>query len=180
LPRRYLLYVGTDRPHKNLDRLISAVVRYRETAGDGIVLVVAGPPQRRVDPRADTAAVRFLGRVPDEDLPALYAGAQLFVTASAEEGFGFPVLEAMACGTPVACSDSPALVELTADAAVVFPPVDTGAIAAAIAEVLDRRSELARRGLARAGAYSPARTAALIADVYAEALERPSRWRYHP
>jgi glycosyltransferase involved in cell wall biosynthesis len=102
------------------------------------------------------------------------------VTASAQEGFGFPVLEAMACGTPVACSDTPALVELTADAAVRFPASDAGAIAAAIAEALARRAELARRGLARAAAYSPARTAALTADVYTEALDRPSRRRYHP
>ena len=86
----------------------------------------------------------------------------------------------MACGTAVACSTAPALVELTGDAAVRFAPADVSAMSAAIAEGLDRGDELARRGRARAAAYSPARTAALTAEVYREALERSSRWRYHP
>jgi glycosyltransferase involved in cell wall biosynthesis len=89
----------------------------------------------------------------------------------------------MACGTAVACSDAPALVELTGDAAVRFPAIDVGAggMAAAIAEGLDRRDELAQRALARATAYSPARTAASTVDVYREALDRPpSSTRYHP
>ncbi|HEX2273580.1 MAG TPA: glycosyltransferase family 1 protein [Acidimicrobiales bacterium] len=180
LPHRYLLYVGTDRPHKNLARLTAAVARYRATASDDIVLLVAGPREGRVAAGADTAAVRFLGRVPDDDLPALYAGAQLFVTASSAEGFGFPVLEAMACGTAVACSDTPALVEVTGDAAVRFATAEPPAIAGAIVEAMECRAELARRSLARAAAYSPARTAALTAEVYREALDRPSRWRYHP
>jgi glycosyltransferase involved in cell wall biosynthesis len=175
LPRRYLLYVGTDRPHKNLARLASAVARYRATAGDDISLVAAGPRSER-----PLSGVRFLGRVPDEDLPALYAGAELFVSASSAEGFGFPVLEAMACGTPVACSSAPALVELTGGAAVRFAADDEAAIAAAVAEGLDRRQELGRRSLARAATYPPARTAALTADVYREALDRPPGWRYHP
>jgi alpha-1,3-rhamnosyl/mannosyltransferase len=175
LPSRYLLYVGTDRPHKNLAGLVSAVGRYRAAVGDDVALVVAGARSER-----SIEGVRFLGRVPDEDLPGLYAGAQLFVSASSDEGFGFPVLEAMACGTAVACSDTPALAELTDDAAVRFPADDHAAIAAAIAEAIDRRDELSRRGMARAAAYPPSRTAALTAEVYREALARPFPWRYHP
>lgn len=177
LPPRYLLYVGTDRPHKNLAGLVSGFGRYRRTADGDVVLAMAGPTADRRPP----AAVRFLGRVSDDDLAALYAGARLFVSASTEEGFGLPVLEAMACGTGVVCSDAPALAELTGDAAVRFPATDTQAMAVAIAEGLARRDELARRGLARAAGYSPARTAALTVELYEEALGRaPSRKRYHP
>ena len=189
LPARYLLYVGTDRPHKNLPRLVEGFGRYRRSAADDIVLVLAGLRDPRFSPAPARAvadhglgeAVRFLGRVADDDLPALYAGAELFVSPSLEEGFGFPVLEAMACGAAVACSTAPALVELAGDAAVLFPPDDAGSMAAAIAEGLDRQVELRRRGSTRARLFSLARCAAGTAEVYREALDRPpSPWRYQP
>lgn len=189
LPPRYLLYVGTDRPHKNLVRLVDGFSRYRRAAADDIMLVVAGPrherfsdgPTRAVAEHGVADAVRFLGRVADDDLPALYAGAELFVSPSLEEGFGFPVLEAMACGSAVACSTAPALAELAGDAAVLFPARDAGAIATAIAEGLDRQGELRRRSLARARSFPLAGAAARTAEVYREALDGPpSRWRYQP
>ena len=95
----------------------------------------------------------FLGPVREEDLPALYSGARAFVFPSLYEGFGLPPLEAMACGTPVACSDIPSLRETAGDAALLFDPKDPGAIAAALDRLLTDaalREDLHERGLRRA------------------------------
>jgi len=106
--------------------------------------------------------VQRLGHVPDADLPALYAGAELFAYPSLYEGFGLPVLEAMACGTPVLTSNLSSLPEVAGEAAFYVDPVDTGDIARALAAAIGdpaRRRELAELGLMRAARFSWADTA---------------------
>jgi alpha-1,3-rhamnosyl/mannosyltransferase len=162
-----LLFVGSNKPHKNLVRLIEAWARLqprRET------LVVAGPwdprypeARRRVEELGLGGAVRFVGHVSDVELAALYGAATLCVVPSEWEGFGLPALEAMACGTAVACSHAGALPEVVGDAALLFDPLDVDAIAAAIRVLLDdadRRVELTRRGLERVRQFSWERAAA--------------------
>jgi alpha-1,3-rhamnosyl/mannosyltransferase len=109
--------------------------------------------------------------VPERLLPALYGGASLFVFPSLYEGFGLPVLEAMACGTPVACSTTPALAELVGQAGYLFDPLDVSEMAANLRELLADeagRQELTDRGLKRAAAFSWERVAKATLAVYQE------------
>jgi glycosyltransferase involved in cell wall biosynthesis len=164
LPSEYLLFVGTVEPRKNLTRLAEAI----QHLPDALPLVVAG-----ADGWGDAAAeitgdVRFLGFVPDADLPALYAGALVFCYPSEREGFGLPVLEAMAQGTPVVTSLGTSTEEVAAGAAVLVDPFDSADIARGIVEALARRDELAVRGRRRATFASWERTAALTASAYGE------------
>ena len=160
----YVLAVGTLEPRKNLDRLVDAF----ERAGlNGTRLVVTG--QRgwgNVDPRG--RSVEWLGFVPDEELARLYRGALCVAYVSAYEGFGLPVLEAMACGAPVVAARSGAAPEVAADAAVLVDPLDDDAIAAGLVEAIDRADELRERGLARARAFDWKRVAQQTVDVYLE------------
>lgn len=169
----YLLYVGTNKPHKNLARLILAYSRLHCSAPP---LVIAGPLDERY-PHAQQLAesqrlgnrVRFLGRVPEADLPDLYRNATLFVFPSLAEGFGFPALEAMAFGAPLICSDIPALRELAGDAALYFVPERIDSVTQALAEGLARpelRHALRERGLARARAFSWQAAAEQTVGVY--------------
>ena len=121
-----------------------------------------------------TARVRFLGPVAEADLPALYAAAAVFVFPSRYEGFGFPVLEAMACGTPVACSNVSSLPEIAGDAALHFDPDDANAIAQAIQRLLEETSlcaDLQARGLAQAARFTWEHTAALTLSSYRKLLQ---------
>jgi alpha-1,3-rhamnosyl/mannosyltransferase len=173
LPERYALYVGTNRPHKNLTRLIEAWALLQPRPDS---LVVAGPwdarypeARRRSQELGLDERVRFVGAVGETDLPALYTGARLFVFPSECEGFGLPVIEAMACGTPVACSDARSLVELAGDAALLFSPRSAESIAAAVGRLLDDpglRADLSRHGRARAGQLTWAEAARRTLDVY--------------
>jgi alpha-1,3-rhamnosyl/mannosyltransferase len=161
-------------------RLLEAFARYRRQSAEDIALVLAGysagRPTADLRPVADrlgvTGAVRGLGAVSDGDLADLYACAALFVLPSLREGFGLPVLEAMASGTPVACSYDPALRELAGDAAVYFDPFDVAAMASAIAAALHEEPDRGERGLARARLFPWRRTAELTLDVYREAAAR--------
>jgi glycosyltransferase involved in cell wall biosynthesis len=177
LPERYVLYVGSNKPHKNLVGLVRAFARL---CGNGeaadVALLVAGPWDGRY-PEAKLAAeregiaarVRFLGPVPDADLPALYGAAAVFAFPSEYEGFGLPVLEAMACGTPVVCGRTSSLAELVADAALLVDPLDVEALGEALARGLadeGLRAALRQRGLARAAAFSWERTAAETLSIY--------------
>jgi len=173
LPERYVLYVGSNKPHKNLVRLVAAWARLQPQA---LQLVIAGPWDRRYREARLHAeklglgdAVRFLGAVEEADLPALYSGATLFVFPSEYEGFGLPVLEAMACGVPVACAAVGNLPELAGQAALLFDPWSVDAIAQAIRELLndpDRRAELTRLGLERAAQFTWEETARRTVSVY--------------
>ncbi len=175
--RPYLLWVGVAQPRKNLATLYEAFSRLVATSDLPHQLVVAGPSgwsgndgaatRRRLGPR-----VRVVGAVPAGDVAALLAGADLFVFPSRHEGFGLPVLEAMAQGTAVACSDIPALREVVGDAARLVDPDDIDAWVVVLEQLLEHdeaRHRLAALGPVRAAAFSWERCAAATAAVYAEA-----------
>jgi glycosyltransferase involved in cell wall biosynthesis len=182
LPPRYVLYFGSNKPHKNVRRLIQAFAQANlQSPTSSIQLVIAGHWDERY-PEAKHATerlglqdvVRFLGPVQDADLPALYGGAELFVFPSEYEGFGLPVLEAMACGTPVVCSNRSSLPEVAGDAALLCDPHDVEALARAIEQALadrDLRSALQQRGLNRAAQFSWGQTAQQTQQVYRSLLE---------
>ena len=152
----YILSVGTLQPRKNYVRLLQAFAQIRRDSGLPHHLVIAGGPGWLYEPIyqaiQDLAlgdSVHLLGYVDEGDLPALYTGAELFAFPSLYEGFGFPVLEAMACGTPVVSADSSSLPEAAGQAALLVPPTDTMALAEAMGRVLSEshtRAELIRRG----------------------------------
>lgn len=167
LPRHAILYVGTLEPRKGIDTLIDA---FAEMVGrHPHHLLLAGkrgwywePILRRVAERRLEDRVRFLDYVAEGDLPALYASASVFAFPSRYEGFGLPVLEAMACGTPVVCSNAGALPEVAGDAALLVPPDKPRALAEALEAVLDDeglRDSLREKGLQRAGQFTWERTA---------------------
>ena len=165
----YVLALGTREPRKNLARTVDAFVALPPAVrGDRVLAIVgqAGWGQAEVEAAMARAGdlVRVLGYVPDEDLPSLYAGADLFVYPSLHEGFGLPVLEAMACGAPVLTSDRSSLPEVAGDAAVLVDPTSTTAIADGMARVLGDAALGARLrdlGLRRAGRFGWATTAQL-------------------
>jgi glycosyltransferase involved in cell wall biosynthesis len=178
LPDRYIFYLGINKPHKNLPRLVKAFACLRNTQYllPNTHLVIAGAwDDRYPESRALAAplgdSVRFLGRVDDADLPALHSGAALFAFPSLYEGFGLPVLEAMACGAPVVCGIRSSLPEVAGDAALLVDPTDTTAIAAAMRRVLEDealRRSLSAKSLAQAATFSWQRTAAETLAVYRE------------
>ena len=163
LPEGYILYVGTLQPRKNLARLVQAFAMLcQNTAAPD--LVIAGKKgwlydeiYRQVSVLGLERRVHFPGYVAQDDLPALLSGARCFALPSLYEGFGLPVLEAMACGTPVVCSNVSALPEVAGDAALLVDPTDTAALAEALrVAALDegRRQRLIAAGRAQAARFS--------------------------
>ncbi len=179
LPSRFVLYVGTLEPRKNLAALVRAFVAWQRAhpAQRGEIKLVLGGAMgwyadeilglvKELDAGRD---VLFPGYVADVELPDWYRAAELFVYPSRFEGFGLPVLEAMACGTPVLCSDIPALREIAADAALTFAPDDERALLDGLSRGLAEaalRADLSARGLARAAKFSWAATARETVGVY--------------
>ena len=155
----YVLAVGTLEPRKNLARVVEAARRL------GAELRVVGA-RGWGGVSAGGAGVTALGEVPDEELAALYRGAQAVAYPSLYEGFGLPVLEAMACGAPVVTSRGGATEELAGDAALLVDPLDPAAIAAGLEEAIRRREELQLKGLARALSFSWDRVARETWAVY--------------
>jgi glycosyltransferase involved in cell wall biosynthesis len=153
----YVLAVGTLEPRKNLARVQEAARQ-------------AGVELRVVGARGwgDVKADGWLGRVSDDELARLYRGARCIVYASLYEGFGLPIAEAMACGTPVVTSSGGATEETAGGAAVLVDPYDPAAIAAGITEAVARHDELRDLGLERARAFSWEAAAHATADVYRE------------
>jgi glycosyltransferase involved in cell wall biosynthesis len=146
LPERYFLFLGTLQPRKNIGRLIEAFARYcTETADPDSALVLAGkrgwlieqPLQQALDALPATQRDRIIltGYVDDGDVAALYSGALALCLPSLYEGFGFPVLEAMHCGTPVLCSQTSSLPELAGDAAILIDPLNVAEIANGMARL---------------------------------------------
>lgn len=178
LPERFALYLASNKPHKNLVRLVEAWKRLidRQPGSPVVPLVIAG----HHDPRFPDAqaragalglgdAVRFIGDVPNADLPALYSACALFVFPSLYEGFGLTPLEAMACGAPVACSNTSSLPEVAGDAALLFYPASSEAIAETCARALadpDLLRELSARSMRRAAAFSWDKAASDTIAVY--------------
>jgi glycosyltransferase involved in cell wall biosynthesis len=171
---RLILYLGTLEPRKGLDVLIAA---FAQVAADlPHHLVIAGKEGwhtgslfRQVRTLGLERRVHFPGYVAAEDQAALYSLADLFAFPSRYEGFGLPVLEAMACGTPVVCSQAGSLPEVAGDAALLIPPDDATALAAALREVLQDgalRQGLRERGLERAHRFTWEETARRTLAVY--------------
>jgi glycosyltransferase involved in cell wall biosynthesis len=164
LQRPYLLFVGTAEPRKNLLRLVDAYARLRHQGHDDLQLVVAGKSawgstalREHIDGLGLAPHVRLLGYVPAEDLPLLYNGADVFSLPSIAEGYGMPLLEAMACGVPVVASNLTALPEVFGDAAIGVDPLDSDALAEAIDRVrgdTQLRLEMVARGLRRAASLT--------------------------
>jgi glycosyltransferase involved in cell wall biosynthesis len=162
----YVLYMGTLQPRKNLGRLLEAVARLRKEAQRGKApgLVIAGrkgwlydPIFQQVERLGLESEVVFPGYVPQDDLPALLSGARLFVFPSLYEGFGLPVLEAMACGTPVVCSNVSSLPEVAGDAALLVDPLDVKGMAEAMNRLVQDeglRTELVERGYRQVRQFS--------------------------
>jgi len=168
LERRYLLFVGTLEPRKNLARLVAAVERL-ET--DHILAVVGLEGWGRATPPPGDR-VRLLGFVSDRDRDALYAGADAFVYPSLREGFGLPVAEAMAHGTPVVTSRGTATEEVAGGAAVLVDPTDVDDIAAGIVRALADSDQLIAAGYERADELTWERTAADTVAAYEEVVAR--------
>jgi glycosyltransferase involved in cell wall biosynthesis len=179
LPHEYILFVGSVEKRKNLVGLLHAYAKLT-ASGRHSPLVVAGSANRRypelskvlqeLDLEQDAI---FAGYMPERDLPALYSGATLFVFPSLYEGFGLPPLEAMACGTPVVCSNAASLPEVVGDAALMTDPTDVEGLAAAMFRVLtqpDLAADLRQRGLARAAQFTWERTAHDTLAVYEKVL----------
>ncbi len=154
----YVLTVGSRTARKNVGALWETA---RLLRARGLELWAAGGDRPQFAGE-DVPGIVWLGHVPDRDLPALYAGARAFVLPSLHEGFGLPVLEAMACGIPVVAARAGALPETCGGAARLADPRDPRALAAGVEEVLDDSAPWVAAGLARAAAFSWTRTAAAV------------------
>lgn len=178
LARPYLLSVGTLEPRKNYPFLIEVFDRLTKFDGD---LVIAGrrgwkyqPILDRIARSSRRARIRLLEDISESDLPALYGGAELFVLPSLYEGFGFPPIEAMACGTPAVVSPGGALAEICGDGALVLDAIDAGRWAHEIGELLSAPAALdalRRRGAEQAARYTWRETARRTWAVYEAALD---------
>lgn len=172
----YTLYVGTIEPRKNLDRLLSAYEQLPLALRAHVPLVMAGSPgwqsehtHTRMESAANAGWLRYLRFVAQADLPALYAGAALFAYPSLYEGFGLPVLEAMASGVPVVTSKVSSLPEVVGNVALTIDPLDTHALATALAQGLQDdpwRQGARQAGPERAAGFTWERCAARTVAVY--------------
>ncbi len=180
LPERYLITVGTIEPRKNLARLVQALAQLRQDHSlADLRLVVVGSEgwltesyHQAIDQFEQQEAVIRPGYVPDADLPAMIAGATAAVSASVYEGFGLPVLEAMACGTPVACSSTSSVGEISQGAALQFQPENVSQLCAALRELIEKpalRATLREKGLEKAATFSWERAARETWAVYEKA-----------
>ena len=175
LPDRFVLFVGTFEPRKNIPRLLRAFAQVRRTY-PAARLVMAGQLGwkhraiwQELEAQSLADAVQWLGYVPACDLPALYSLATVFAFPSLYEGFGLPVIEALACGTPTLTSQDTALAEVADDAALLIDPLDVESIAQGLLDLLQAaalRETLRGRGCLRAAEFSWARAAAETVQVY--------------
>ncbi|MGH2458711.1 MAG: glycosyltransferase family 4 protein [Chloroflexota bacterium] len=172
----FIFYMGTIEPRKNLGRLLQAYTRLREKSRSPHRLVIAGglgwlyqEVLRDIDQLAAEQRVVFLGRVPDDDLPALYSLCDVFAFPSLYEGFGLPPLEAMACGKAVVCSNTSSLPEVVGDAGVFVSPYDVDGLADVLGQLLadpSRRQRLGERGIERASQFTWEKAARQTLEIY--------------
>lgn len=177
LPERFILHVGTLQPRKNIAMLIEAFSQLKD---DSCHLVLVGGKGwlydeifARVNDLGLQTRVHFPGYVADEVLPLWYSAADLFVLPSVYEGFGMPLIQAMACGTPVIAANISAMPEAVGEAGLLFDPQDVVALAKCMAGVLDNPGQAATmraRGLVQAGKFSWIAAGKQTAAVYAKAL----------
>jgi len=186
--RPWLLMVGTLEPRKNHATALRALQRLRAEGFPHRLLIVGGkgwlfePIARQVEELQIQNDVIFTGYVPTDDLAALYSGAEAVLLPSLYEGFGFPVLEAMACGAPVICSNVSSLPEVAGDAALLVPPTDADAIADGLRRLLANPSlqeRLRALGKAQAARFTWERCAQETAALYLETATRKAR-EVHP
>ncbi len=189
LNERYILYLGGLDQRKNVPQLVRAFAQlYRQLADPNLQLLIAGNPDKQQgplfpDPRPVAASLGMEGQIiyrfiEEEDKPAIYSGASLFVFPSIYEGFGLTPLEAMSCGTPVICSNRTALPEVVGDAAVSLDPDDTAAWVEAMHSVLTEsnlQADLRTRSLQRAALFNWRKTAEETLAAYREAFARSKR-----
>lgn len=178
LNRPYILSVGTLEPRKNYTFLVEA---FEKLDRNDVDLVIAGMPGWQCEPILEkitksprASQIKYLKYVADTDLAALYAGAEVFALASLYEGFGFPPLEAMLCGTPVVSSNGGSLPEVLGDAADIVTSFDAELWAMALNKMLGdsaRRESFRSRGLARASIYKWENTASATFNVYKKVYE---------
>ncbi|MDX6611477.1 MAG: hypothetical protein QOD75_663 [Blastocatellia bacterium] len=181
----FLLYVGTIEPRKNLLRLVQAFTEVAAGRPGTLQLVLAGKRGWLtqdlfdfVETSAMKESVKFTGYLTDEELCALYSSCRAFIYPSLYEGFGLPVLEAMACGAPVIASAIPSIAAVTGRAACLVAPEDVSQLARTMRDVIEdqgRQQELSLAGQQRASMFSWAETARLTREVYSEAIARFAR-----
>jgi glycosyltransferase involved in cell wall biosynthesis len=179
LDNPYLLFVGERRPHKNITGLIQAYDLFRHMSRRPYDLIIAGKPyagyqepERLVEQLGLNGKVRFVDYIPDEDLPLFYRRAEAFALLSFYEGFGLPVLEAMASSTPVVCAGVTALSEVCDQAGLLVDPNDPEQTALALAQVIsggERREELITKGTAWARHFTWEKCATQTLELYHEA-----------
>ncbi len=174
LPDRFILTMGSTEPRKNVVSAVRAYERLPPPLKEEVALVVTGNPWHGLSTASwgieERARIHFAGYVDHEDMPTLYSSADVFVFPSLYEGFGMPPLEAMACGTPVVCSNATSLPEVAEGAALMVDPLDVEAMSAALERALQPEiaDELRRRGLARAATFSWESTARCLLDIFRE------------
>jgi glycosyltransferase involved in cell wall biosynthesis len=185
LPVHYLLFVGTIEPRKNLTRLLAAFETVHANGlTDGLVIVgrrgwLCDDFFAALERSSARDAVILSGYVPDEDLPAVYAGAQALVFPSLYEGFGLPVLEAMACGTPVLASRASSVPEVGGEAALYFDPTSVEEMADNVHRLLHDnalKEEMQVEGLAQAARFSWEKAAAETEAVYSAVLQESAHY----
>jgi glycosyltransferase involved in cell wall biosynthesis len=177
LPERFILFVSTLEPRKNVPTLLEAYARIAKETD--VPLIIGGGKGWLYDSIFAKAEelnlgdkVRFAGFIPGEDLPLWYAAATAFIMPSLYEGFGMPLLEAMACGTPVITTTSSSLPEVVGDAGITVPPTDAEAMGEAMLRVIrdrDLQADMRARGLVQATRFSWEKTAELTLQAYQDA-----------
>ena len=181
LEQPFLFFIGERRPHKNLPGLLRAFQAFQRLSGQPCELVIAGKayadyrlPEELSRALGLEGAVRFVSEVPEAELPGYYQSAAAFVFLSSYEGVGFPVLEAMASGTPVVAANCTSLPEVVGEGGILVPPDEPRRAADAIGAVVypgPTRERYIEQGEARAREFTWERCASLTRQVYLEALE---------
>jgi glycosyltransferase involved in cell wall biosynthesis len=183
VPLRYMATAGTVEPRKNLRLLVEVLRMLKSTHQLDCPLLVVGAsgwknsPLRREIQAAELTEndIRFLGYVPDEDMPRFYAGAQVFLFPTLYEGFGLPPVEAMACGAPVIASDAPCMPEVLGDAAILEPPTSAERFAIAILRVLtddQLRGALRAKGIGRVQSFQYETSVRQLLEIFEKPLQQ--------
>ena len=177
LPRDFIFTVGSCEPRKNIITLIRAYAGLPESTKSGHPLVIAGgkgwlnSDLNTLVESLPSGQIRHIGYVAEQDLPALYSAASIFVYPSLYEGFGLPILEAMSCGTPVIASNTSSMPEIGGEAALYFDPTDTNQLIRRMLELIDNaamKAKLRQKGFDNAHRFSWKKTAMETLRIYEE------------